>query len=539
MRPIHLLSTILLLLLVACSPAVEAPPILVTLVVDGRQQLYSNTEPITVGQFLRSDEVEVELGSLDRVNPPLVTQISDGMTITVVRVTEDEECEEAPIPYEITTRRFEGLPPGEESLQQAGQNGTEQICYRITYTDGTLDERIEISRTVLAPPVDEIIFIGVDDTLEPVSVNGTLAYINNQNAWVIRGSSTTKSQITFTGDLDGRVFSLDDSGRRLLISRGTTDNAEADSSGTFNQLFLINDVRQASPELVPLSIQNVLFAAWRPAYENTFAYSGAEPSETGGGWLAYNDLWLATVNPANGDIIDIEPVIDENGGGSYGWWGTTYQWSPDGERMAYVRADGVGLVDLVRGELTPYVLDYDLLNPLGQDWSWRTTVSWTPDSTSLVATVHGPPIGNEDPETSPVFDIGVAAADGSFVVSELVERVGIWSTPRFSPEVVATSTPFPVSYLAYLRAREWQDSITSEYDLIVADRDGSNARVLFPEPGQPGLTAADFATEFTWSPDGREIAFIYRGNLWKINVETGLANQLTVDGGASRPVWMP
>ncbi|NJL54804.1 hypothetical protein HC928_06145 [bacterium] len=150
---------------------------------------------------------------------------------------------------------------------------------------------------------------------------------------------------------------------------------------------------------------------------------------------------MAAINPDTGDIIDIEQVVDENGGGSYGWWGTSYQWSPDGERLAYVRADGVGLVDLVSGELGPYILDYDLLNPLGQDWSWRTTVSWTPDSSNLIATVHGPPIGSEDPETSPVFDIGVAAADGSFVVSELVSRAGIWSTPRFSPEVFGGKRP--------------------------------------------------------------------------------------------------
>ncbi|NJL54805.1 hypothetical protein HC928_06150 [bacterium] len=235
MRLYLILLPALFTLLVACSPTVETPPILITLVVDGRQQLYSNTEPITVGQFLRNEEVDVELNPLDRVNPPLVTQISDGMTITIIRVTEDEECEEAAIPYAVTTRRFEGLSPGEESLQQAGQNGIEQICYRVTYTDGTLDSRVEISRTVLEPPRDEIIFIGVDNTLEPVSVNGTLAYINNQDAWIIRGSSTTKTQITFNGDLDGRVFSLDNSGRRLLISRAMSTDSE---TGTFNQLFL-------------------------------------------------------------------------------------------------------------------------------------------------------------------------------------------------------------------------------------------------------------------------------------------------------------
>jgi hypothetical protein len=526
---------LLSLALVACTSEEPETSILVTLVADGRQQLYSNTEPITVGQFLRSPEVDIELGTLDRVNPPTVTQISDGMTITVVRVREEEECEQIEIPYEITRRRFEGLPPGEESLQQAGSNGLREVCYRVTYTDDTRSDRIQIRDNVIEEPREEIIFIGISDEVEPVSISGTLAYINNQNIWVMRGSSTTKTQVTFSGDLDGRIFSLSSDGRKLLFSRAIeSEDTDGISISAFNQLYLINGLGPNSARPLPLSIQNVLFAEWRPGYENTFAYSGAEPSDFTG-WDAYNDLWIATVNPENGDIIDIDQVIEENSGGLYGWYGTDYAWSPDGERIAYVRANGVGLVDLNDRQLADaLLLEYDLLN-LGTEWSWRTTVSWAPDSSLLVSTVHGPPLGNEHPETSPVFDIGVAAIDGSFAVSTLVERVGIWSTPQFSPEQQNTNEPFPDGHLAYLQAREWEDSITSEYDLIIADRDGSNARVIFPESGQPGLR--DFAQDFVWSPDGQEIAFIYQGNLWKINVETGIAHQLTLDGGAESPVW--
>ncbi|MBC7811870.1 MAG: DPP IV N-terminal domain-containing protein, partial [Burkholderiales bacterium] len=40
-----------------------------------------------------------------------------------------------------------------------------------------------------------------------------------------------------------------------------------------------------------------------------------------------------------------------------------------------------------------------------------------------------------------------------------------------------------------------------------------------------------------WSPDGQQIAFIYQGNLWIIDIGSEVAHQLTLDGGASRPVW--
>lgn len=531
-KPIASVIILLLFTLVACTTEEPETAILVTLNADGRQQLYSNTEPITVGQFLRSAEVDIELGPLDRVNPPTVTQISDGMTITVVRVREDEECEQVEIPYEITRRSFEGLPPGEESLQQAGQNGVREICYRVTYTDGNPGDRIPIRDNVIEEPREEIIFVGIDDEVEPVTISGTLAYINNQNVWIMRGSSTTKTQVTFSGDVDGRVFSLSEDGRTLLFSRVLEpDETSEEETSAFNQLVLIDDIGPNPAQPVPLSIQNVLYAAWRPGYENTFAYSGAEPSDFTG-WDAYNDLWIATVNPQNGDIIDINQIIEENSGGLYGWYGTDYAWSPDGERIAYIRANGVGLVDLNNRQLTqPLLLEYDLLN-LGTEWSWRTTASWSPDGNMIISTVHGPPLGNEHPETSPVFDIGVAAANNTFTISTLVERVGIWSTPQFAPQL---SNDNDTGYIAYLQAREWADSITSEYDLVIADRDGSNARVIFPEPGQPGLR--DFAQDYVWSPDGQQIAFIYQGNLWKIDVQTGIAHQLTLDGGAESPVW--
>jgi Tol biopolymer transport system component len=87
--------------------------------------------------------------------------------------------------------------------------------------------------------------------------------------------------------------------------------------------------------------------------------------------------------------------------------------------------------------------------------------------------------------------------------------------------------------LAYLEAVEPLDSVVSRYRLVVMDRDGSNRRVLFPGEDQPGLTP----NMFVWSPDGRQIALIYQGNLVLIDVVTGLTQQLTGDGLSHSPRW--
>jgi resuscitation-promoting factor RpfB len=525
-----LLFVTLFLVLVSCTSQPESTEYIIRLQVDGSEYAYRNAEPLTVGQFL--DEINIELGPLDRVNPETYTQVFDDILITVTRVQEDEYCEDVEVPYRTETVLVEGVPPGEERRGQTGESGVEQVCYRVEIINGIRGQPVQTSRIVTKAPVNEIIYVGPSEETEPIPINGTLAYINNQNAWFMRDSSTTKRPITVTGDLDARVFSLEPSGRKLLIARNTETN------NTFgNQLWFINDITEQEPDVVELTPRNVLYADWVPDRSNTISYATGEARQAPPGWKANNDLTIMRIDPETGDHIDIEEILDgSSGGGLYGWWGTPYKWSPDGSQLAWIRADSVGLVNLTDNTLGPALLTFPVLTTL-QDWSWRTTISWSGDSSLIAATVHGASVGAELPENSPVFDITVAATDGSFSAN-LVNRAGIWSTPRFSPEIIRNDSQFTQGHIAYLKARDWDESIRGDYDLVVADRDGSNARVIFPQSSnQPGLSAQQFAQDFTWSPDGRQIAFIYLGNLWVIDVETEVAHQLTQDGGASKPVW--
>jgi resuscitation-promoting factor RpfB len=370
-----------------------------------------------------------------------------------------------------------------------------------------------------------VIYVGPTGELDPIPITGTLAYISNRNAWIMRGSSTTKRPLTTTSDLDERVFRLALNGQKLLFTR-ETPVGERDTF--FNQLWLItNTAEEVNPvQLVP---GNILYADWVPGRDNTISYSTAESRpNVSPGWNALNDLWLMRLDPLSGEALNVDQLVEPSSGGLYGWWGTQYQWSQGGEQLAWIRADSIGLVNLETGSFNT-LLTYPVLSTSG-DWSWRATVSWSPDNALLATTVHGAPVGSELPQTSPAFNVAVTDMTGSFQ-AEIVESAGIWAAPHYSP--IITTGEFPRGYLAYLRAREPFNSITGEYDLVVADRDGSNARVVFPDEGQAGLDAQ----EFVWSPDGRQIAFIYLGNLWIIDVETAIAHQLTLDGGASSPHW--
>ncbi len=89
--------------------------------------------------------------------------------------------------------------------------------------------------------------------------------------------------------------------------------------------------------------------------------------------------------------------------------------------------------------------------------------------------------------------------------------------------------------MAFLQALTPLQSQDSTYRLAIMDRDGSNLRLLFPPEGEPGLEPQRVA----WSPSGDRLALIYRGDLWVIDAESGLGQQLTGDGQVIAYDWKP
>ena len=75
----------------------------------GAKRTFGYITNVTVEEFLA--DAEVELSDSDRLSHPLFTQITDGMKITVRRVTETQECQQESIPFErrlVPKRRNSG-----------------------------------------------------------------------------------------------------------------------------------------------------------------------------------------------------------------------------------------------------------------------------------------------------------------------------------------------------------------------------------------------------------------------------------------------
>jgi hypothetical protein len=517
---------IILVLTTACRPE-EEQEIRVFLDVGGEEHIVTRDRPITVGQVLEAEGIE--LGPDDRVNPSEFTTITDGLTITVVRVTIETQCENHVIPFDREILPNEAMEPGEEHLAQSGRNGALRVCYRVEIVNGVETDRVLIDEVVIEEPVDEIVFQGVEPP-PPVAIAGTLAYISNGNAWIMRGNSATKRPLTTDGGLDGKVFDLSPDGEKLVFTR-----AVEGASGFFNSIWVIMNTRRSQPEARELRPDNVLYAEWVPGVDSTLAYSTSDARPSSPGWQAKNDLWLITLDEVSAEVLQVLNLLEASSGGLFGWWGTTFRWSPDGRQLAWARADGVGIADLNARRLV-HLFDFPVYNTYG-DWAWVPTLSWSPEGGLLLTTVHGPPLGAEAAEDSPVFHIAVSSPHGEVQIEDLIPQAGIWASPQFSP-LIEDDMGNLSGYIAYLQARnglEVSSLGSQQYQLVVADRDGSNARVIFPNAGQ----AAGLAPQtVAWSPDARHIAFVFQGDLWIVDVTSGLAQRLTADRSASSPRWV-
>lgn len=506
-----------LVLHIACAP--RAARVLLT--VDGQRRLIS-TQAATVGEVLR--EADVVLGPFDRVEPPSYTPVGPNLGIVVRRGRERVVAEQRPIPFERRVRRDATLPQGESRVQQLGRNGVERQTFLVRFEDG-----VEVSRhlsitEVLTPAQPEILILGTRGGTG-VTISGTLVYLADGNAWVIRQQSHLKQALTRTGDLDGHVFSLSPDGRWLLFSRRLL-GGEAGLRGPFNALWLVRaDITNDKPRY--LGIDGVIWAEWQPLAGRrgagtepryAFAYSTAERAPTPPGWKARNDLVRATLT--SDGRVEGQPLLRADRISLLAWWGRAWAWGPDGDRLAWGDATGLGTVGL--NGRSERLFNFELYET-GGPWVWTPRPAWRPDGFGFVAVVHGPPPPGTAPERGERFDLYFVPVR-SGATERLAENVGMWAMPVWSTQ----------GRLAYGRAEDPATSATSRYRIVVTEAAAAAPRVLFPPDDRPGVDIPWLA----WSPDGRQLVTVWQGDLYLLDaggVEAPRA--LTVEGGASHPQW--
>ena len=130
-----------------CYPDAQGP-VAIAIAADGRQ-LDVRTEAVCVAEVLA--ENGLALGQLDRVSPSLNSPVSEGLTITVTRVSHEVRTERRPIaPGEVT--RYDRRV-GRPVTLHPGRPGLVEETVRVHKKDGVETSRRVLDSKVVRKPV--------------------------------------------------------------------------------------------------------------------------------------------------------------------------------------------------------------------------------------------------------------------------------------------------------------------------------------------------------------------------------------------------
>jgi Tol biopolymer transport system component len=485
----------------------------VVLQVDGQERIV-RTEVRTVRELLA--EQGITLDEWDRVEPSLWAELGRSATVRVIRG--QEKVQRQPVPFTKEVIKDPALPEGQVRLLQNGQPGTQELVYRVhTYGEQELERQL-VQQEVLTAPRPEIMVVGTQSQEAGVPVTGTLAYLANGNAWVVRGDSTERRPVTFSGDLDGRVFDLSHDSQFLLFSRLPS---ETEDTTAFNALYTVDTRVQQEPAHA-LGITNVLYAEWSPGGEY-LAYSTATRTDGAPGWKAHNDLWIMAR-----EGLTKTQILERDTSGLYGWWGANYAWSPGGRHFAYATPDTVGLVERTSGQRIPLV-KFPIFYTYSE-WVWVPHLAWSPEGRYLTCVIYAPSLGSAA-EPEPRFDLWILDTQGP-VQLPLVHDVGMWANPAWSPGWQRNSGP-TTAKIAYGVSQLSTYSQYAAYDVYVMDRDGSNKTQVLPADGGAGLRHVEIA----WAPDLPQFAYIQGEDLYVVDIRNGTTQRLTDGAICERVDW--
>jgi len=203
----------------------------VQLTADGETQtLYTNGK--TIAGAL--EDLNVQVGSLDKVSPAPEADLASGAEIKIVRVKKEISEENVPIAFDTVTQNDANLLKGKQQTVQEGVEGSKLIKTEKVYEDGVLVNQSKVDEAVQAESVSKVVAIGTKAPVVTVLSNsspnvdeitksgvqfGYKKVLNNVTltAYSAGASSTGKDDshpqygLTFTGTTvtEGRTIAVD------------------------------------------------------------------------------------------------------------------------------------------------------------------------------------------------------------------------------------------------------------------------------------------------------------------------------------------
>ena len=125
--------------------------------IDGKTLQIATAES-TIGDMFDSEGITVS--DFDKVSPLKTQSISDGMMVTVTRVTSEVTKEVQPIDYSTEIKKDNSLASNVSKVVQEGQTGEREIAIRVVYEDGKEVSREVVSNSITKQPIQKVLLQG-------------------------------------------------------------------------------------------------------------------------------------------------------------------------------------------------------------------------------------------------------------------------------------------------------------------------------------------------------------------------------------------
>ena len=120
----------------------------------------SYTEVKTVADLLKANKIS--LGKLDKVSPALNTKVTDGMKITVTRISKTSRSKVVPLDQPADqTVEDDTMLVGTSTVVNEGRAGSQRVDYQVTVTNGVEGKPREVGRTTITEPQAKVIHVGI------------------------------------------------------------------------------------------------------------------------------------------------------------------------------------------------------------------------------------------------------------------------------------------------------------------------------------------------------------------------------------------
>ncbi len=169
----------------------------INIVADG-ETIQTRTQGETVGDALA--DAGVTLVGLDYAIPGEDTALLPGMSVRIIRVTEEIASTDAPIPYETIYQADSTLEIDQRRVLQTGANGTQSTRVRVRYENGIEVERVEEETVVTQPPANHVIAYGTSVVIRTVDTpDGPREYWRKLRMYATSYHPINGDNITATG----------------------------------------------------------------------------------------------------------------------------------------------------------------------------------------------------------------------------------------------------------------------------------------------------------------------------------------------------